>query len=391
MSGEMVLIVEDETLVGIELKEDLERNGYLVSDVLSYGEDVMPAVMKQRPDIALIDIHLEGNMDGIEAAAILKGQFGIPLIYITAYSDPRTLSRAAATNPEAYLLKPFSERELAANVTLALAKALARGDRGVVEHGEEKENLLLKTSAQEANEAFAQLLPGPDAAGTNFRVGGFLVPCLSGSGDLFDVFRIDPQIFAFYSLDVMGHGGLPTLMAYSLHEVVRFISYDVKHSLGTVAPSEIVSRLNDRYNDSFAERLAPFFTIVYGVVDSVNGAFRFVRAGHPPVIILPAQGNARSSYPVGSAVGAFDNFDLEEGRGVLGPGDRLLVFSDGFLESMAGIDLSDSLARLRSLAEANRNAALETFVETMRKYALAYIPKSGRDDLSLLVIERRKN
>src|SRR5512142_119076 len=120
---ETILVVEDETLVGLELKEDLERLGYYVPEVIESGEAVVQAVARLQPDLVLMDIRLRGGLDGIEAAYQAKAEFDLPVIYLTAYSDTDTLRRAALTGPDAFLLKPFDERELAANVELALSRA----------------------------------------------------------------------------------------------------------------------------------------------------------------------------------------------------------------------------------------------------------------------------
>ena len=123
MSKETILVIEDETIVGMELKDDLERLGYQVPEVVANGEDVVQAVARHHPDLLLMDVRIAGSVDGIEAAFQAKAEFDIPVIYLSAYSDPETLRRAALTMPEAYLLKPFDEKELAANVELALAKS----------------------------------------------------------------------------------------------------------------------------------------------------------------------------------------------------------------------------------------------------------------------------
>jgi CheY-like chemotaxis protein len=93
------LVVEDETLVGLELKEDLERLGYFVPEVIESGEAVVQAVARHQPDLVLMDVHLRGSLDGIEAAYQAKAEFDLPVIYLTAYSDAETLRRAAMTSP----------------------------------------------------------------------------------------------------------------------------------------------------------------------------------------------------------------------------------------------------------------------------------------------------
>lgn len=152
MSRETILVVEDEPLVGEEIREDLERLGYNVPAVIASGDEVMESVARYKPDLILMDIRIEGSMDGIEAAYTTKAEFDIPVIYLTAYSDAETVTRAAATKPAAYLLKPFDEREVAANVALALAGASARRAG--------REELLNNAPLVDALEAAALLVDG---------------------------------------------------------------------------------------------------------------------------------------------------------------------------------------------------------------------------------------
>ncbi len=121
MSKEKILVVEDEPLVGEEIREDLERLGYVVPKLLSTSDGIAEEVNRCQPDLILMDIRLEGSADGIDAAFRLKAEFDLPVIFLSAHSDQETLARAMLTAPSAYLLKPFNERELAANIAMALA------------------------------------------------------------------------------------------------------------------------------------------------------------------------------------------------------------------------------------------------------------------------------
>jgi diguanylate cyclase (GGDEF)-like protein/PAS domain S-box-containing protein len=117
-----ILIVEDERIIALDLKFRLMKFGFTITDIVSSGSNVLSAVEKSNPDIALMDIMLEGDIDGIEAAVTLQQKYGIPSIFITAYADNETISRAQRANPLGYILKPFKERELYTTVHMALNK-----------------------------------------------------------------------------------------------------------------------------------------------------------------------------------------------------------------------------------------------------------------------------
>jgi AmiR/NasT family two-component response regulator len=486
MNKETILVVEDETIVGFELKEDLERLGYFVPEVLETGEAVVQAVARFRPDLMLVDIRLRGSLDGIEAVYQAKAEFDLPVIYLTAYSDPDTLRRAALTGPDAFLLKPFDERELAANVELALSRAKSveplrrelRGaislvdaleepaliagldgrivhankaaiallrvpdpslvarvelsrilepgwkesgrkpikvrDEGVAQAGkfatverlissggreqgslilfgdtQGRDSLLLEASAAEANAALLRLLPRPTAAGPGYEVGGFLEPCLSGSGDVFDVFAPREDEIAFYGLDVAGHGILASLMAISLRDLIPLLVREK----GEGTPADILRSIYQRYDREGESAMkstlfASLFAIAYGTVDASTGDYRVARSGYPPALHLGTGGRMRASDP-SRAKGA----DSGETTGTLYPGDRLILASGGLLAAF-GADptespIGNSIESLVAFARGIQGAALVDFVgEFRRRYREARRGGLKEDDASLLVIER---
>jgi CheY-like chemotaxis protein len=115
-----ILVVEDEGIIASDIQRTLEKYGYSVLAVVSSGEEALEKAGVYRPDLILMDISLEGNMDGIEAAAQIKSHFNIPIVYITGKADKHTIDRAKQTDPAGYLIKPFDERTLSTAVELAL-------------------------------------------------------------------------------------------------------------------------------------------------------------------------------------------------------------------------------------------------------------------------------
>ena len=117
-----ILVVEDESIVALDIQERLEALGYEVPTPVAAGEKAIVQAGLLRPDLVLMDIQLQGRMDGIEAADHIRRQFGIPVIYLTANADHRTVERAKFTEPFAYVIKPFEERELHTTIEVALYK-----------------------------------------------------------------------------------------------------------------------------------------------------------------------------------------------------------------------------------------------------------------------------
>jgi CheY-like chemotaxis protein len=122
MSNSRILIVEDEGIIAKDIQSTLNRSGYSVIGIASSGEEAIKKAMEIHPDLVLMDIVLEGAMDGVEAAEHIRDHFDIPVVYLTAYSDDTTLQRAKITEPFGYILKPFQEKELYTTIEMALYK-----------------------------------------------------------------------------------------------------------------------------------------------------------------------------------------------------------------------------------------------------------------------------
>ena len=122
MSLRKVMIVEDEVVVSSDLREMLMKLGYAVCPVVRYGEKVLEAVLQNHPDLILMDIKLKGEMDGVEAAKMLRNRLGTPVIFLTAYSDEFTLKGAKEAQPLGYIRKPVLPEDLRVNIEMSLFK-----------------------------------------------------------------------------------------------------------------------------------------------------------------------------------------------------------------------------------------------------------------------------
>lgn len=122
MAKTKILIVEDEKIVAIDIKNTLVHLGYNVCGIALSGEDALKQIKETQPALVLMDIVLKGDMDGIEAAEHVRHRSNIPVIYLTAYADQKTLERAKITEPFGYIIKPFKEQELYTAIEMALYK-----------------------------------------------------------------------------------------------------------------------------------------------------------------------------------------------------------------------------------------------------------------------------
>ncbi len=117
-----ILVVEDESIVGIDLKRTLEKLGYSVVDIVRTGEEAILKTIETKPDLVLMDIMLAGTMNGIQAANVINNKTNVPVIYLTAYTDFATIEGAKNTEPYGYIVKPYDERVLLSTIEMALYK-----------------------------------------------------------------------------------------------------------------------------------------------------------------------------------------------------------------------------------------------------------------------------
>ncbi|MDY7030321.1 MAG: diguanylate cyclase [Thermodesulfobacteriota bacterium] len=122
MTHKKILIVEDEWIIANDMKKTVEDMGYSVISVVMTGEEAIEKAEDEKPDLVLMDIVLKGKIDGIEAANEIHSRLNIPVLYLTAYTDEKILSRAKITEPYGYIVKPFQPRELYSNIHMALYK-----------------------------------------------------------------------------------------------------------------------------------------------------------------------------------------------------------------------------------------------------------------------------
>lgn len=117
-----ILVVEDEIIVAVNLGQKLKKLGYELVGITSSGEEAIQKAEENHPDLVLMDINIEGNLDGIETAEVLRNRFHTPVIYLTAYADESTLDRAKKTEPLGYIVKPFESDQLRSSIEVALYK-----------------------------------------------------------------------------------------------------------------------------------------------------------------------------------------------------------------------------------------------------------------------------
>ena len=123
MKDARILIVEDENIVALDIQNQLKSAGYRVCGVFGSGEEAIESIDEADPHLVLMDIHLQGEMDGVQAAGIIRDRYRIPVVFLTAFADTVTIDRAKIIEPFGYITKPFDERSLRTTIEMALYKS----------------------------------------------------------------------------------------------------------------------------------------------------------------------------------------------------------------------------------------------------------------------------
>lgn len=122
MSTAKILVVEDESIIALDIQNSLVNAGYNVVAIATCADEALDLTAQLSPDLVLMDIRLRGEMDGVEVAEKIRREFDLPVVYLTAHADENTLKRAKLTEPFGYILKPFEDRELITTIEIALSR-----------------------------------------------------------------------------------------------------------------------------------------------------------------------------------------------------------------------------------------------------------------------------
>ncbi|MDD1693439.1 MAG: response regulator, partial [Methanoregula sp.] len=229
MEKKSILVVEDEAVSALDIKNTLVNLGYHVAGVASTGEKAIGIVDAEEPDLILMDIHLGGRLSGIEAAEKILSKHNVPIIYLTAYAEPDLVGEAKKTRPYGYIIKPFTERCLQTEIEIALYK-FGLDLEYQREHTRLEEWVLQRTrDLQQANEAlleseqkfreFVDLLPEVvfecDLTGKltrlnedSFRLFGYTREDMDRGMNLFDHIAPEDRERVMQGIGMIAGGGL---------------------------------------------------------------------------------------------------------------------------------------------------------------------------------------
>jgi len=322
-----ILIVDDVAANLQVLTGMLDDRGYLTRPVTS-GKMALLAAQNAPPDLVLLDIIMPG-MDGYEVCARMKADEklkDIPVIFISALHETVDKVKGFSVGGLDYVTKPFQFEEVHARVETHLKL------RRLQLQLEEQNRLLLESrqavmlQLTQAADYVLSLIPPPIRTGS-IRTDWRLIPSSQLGGDSFGYHWIDKDHFAMYLLDVSGHGVGPALLSVSVLNVLRSQSLpDADFRI----PAQVFQALNGAF--PMEKHGGLYFTAWYGVFNKARRELRYAGGGHPPALILTAEGRAANVPVSGPPLGCDPDAAYEDSVLKVIPAAELCVFSDGCYE-----------------------------------------------------------
>ncbi|MDK2973194.1 MAG: phosphoserine phosphatase RsbU/P [Candidatus Sumerlaeota bacterium] len=391
-----ILIVEDDWTSREMLRVTLERMGHQVAcaengsegwDV--YADDPFPFVITDwmMPRLSGLDLCKRIRTERRNAYTYL--------ILLTARTDRQSLLEAFEAGADDFLSKPFDPAELLARIRCGERVIQLEEDLANRIHDLAMANERMTRDLQAAAQIQESLLPAalPDVAGCRFA--WKLAPCEELAGDILNVLALDNRYVALYLLDVSGHGVTAALMSVTLSRILSVVpgesllmtpSESEEGAFDVVPPGEVLARLNSRFQITDSAT-CQYFTIVYGVLDLLEGRFRFAQAGHPPLLRHRAGNKPEFLEGAGFPIGFVPETIYEEMTVDLAPGDRLFLYSDGIVE--ANHPEKGTYGSNRLLQDTMRlgEQPLGEAVEEIARIPKEWESGSPHDDISILAVE----
>jgi len=320
-----ILVVDDQPDVREALRLLLKGGGYAVETAASPG-DALAAVASADFDLIILDMNFTWDTTSGEEGLRLLDQLrpdAPPIISMTGWSTIELAVQAMQRGACDFIPKPWDNRRFLSVVQKHLDATPLDANR-MKARGFDSE-LAVARSVQQ------KLLPQP-----HFRAFGLDCECAALpageiGGDLYDFFEIDPGTMAFLLGDVSGKGIPAALLVSNLQATIRAQQELAKD------PSKLMERVNYLFFES--TRPEHFATMFYGVYEAASRTIRYVSCGHPSAILVRANGNFETLDATATVLGAFKNRGFDERFVTLSPGDRLVLFSDGFSDVQEDSDL----------------------------------------------------
>jgi serine phosphatase RsbU (regulator of sigma subunit) len=369
-----VLVIDDDQEIHRLLRARLEARGYQVSDADS-GEEGITKLREALPDLVFLDVAMSG-MTGIDVLDFVRSQrLDVAVILTTAYSSEQIAISALRHGADDYLRKPFDRGEFQAALDRTLSRLTMSRQIKQLRRELEKKQVQLAEEFARAAAVQAELLPTENPPLLGFEIGARCLPARVVGGDFYDWQQLPGGILSLTVGDVMGKGMSAALLMATVRAVIRAM-------VSQHGPADAVQHTASSLDGDLA-RSGSFVTLFHAQLNTVTGELRYVDAGHGQVLFRRANGDLAPLQPWGLPLGVLSTERYSEGLITMGPGDQLVIYSDGLSEARP------ELFRDRATLASHLTSADAAGETAQRLVDLA--TASGNqipDDLTVVVVRR---
>jgi len=321
-----ILIVDDDAAAIKIITKMLAKNAY-ATDFCYTGEEALEKVRKNEYDLILLDVKLGKGIDGYQVCKeIQKLNPDLPVILVTAHFDDESVDKGFLVGSSDYIKKPISRLELLARVkrTINYNRAEKRNVQLIVDLSK---NIETAASIQEA------MLPKWVYLDKSIIFSSHYEPYEAVGGDLFDRIKLTDDYYVVYMGDISGHGVQAALLMTAIKSIIKIMVENDKDNLDL---PKLVTKLNERLSYELFI-FDNYLTLLIGIIDLKNNEFRYLNAGHPPIVVIDTiSGETTAVESVGSLpLGWLPNqvyYEDDMGSIPINEHSIVLLFSDGIYE-----------------------------------------------------------
>ncbi|MBU7583575.1 MAG: SpoIIE family protein phosphatase [Nostoc sp. TH1S01] len=380
-----ILVIDDDRLIQIVLKQALQSQGYEVI-LASTGIQGLEQAYQHNPALIISDWQME-EMDGLELCRKIKSEPSLSAAFFILLTSRKAVEdrvEGLDTGADDFLSKPIEVNELKARVRAGLRLYQANQELQKLAQDLQTQKQLLETELSEAADYVKSILPQPLSG--EITINSRFFPCRQLGGDCFDYYWLDEDNLVMYLLDVSGHGLAAALPSISIHNLLRSQSLP---QASLYNPSEVFQSLNKVFQ--MDQQNYQYFTIWYGVFNRISSQLTYASAGHPPAILLsPATASdlqVEQLMTRNVPIGVYATHQYYHAVCDIKSGSKLYVFSDGIYE----VEKSDgkmwnlhSFINLLTLCHQQFSTDLDVILDAVKSTTGSQI---FNDDFSLLEVK----
>ena len=382
-----LLVVDDNEMNRDMLSRRLSRRGHTVT-MAENGQIALDLIEQNSFDVILLDIMMPG-ISGIEVLKTLRQSYShadLPIIMATAKSEKEDMIAALKLGANDYVTKPLDFPVVLARVNTQLS---LKRSQDALKKAHDRMKHDLDAAAEIQQKWLPDDLPKTDSIDMAWK----FHPCDELAGDFLNIIQLNENELGIYVMDVMGHGVPAALLSFSVSRNLSPMAGSDSIVLKSgqqdpVSPVEVLTNLNTLY--PFLANNNRFFTLLYGILDLRDSRFRYACGGHPGPLIFSSDGQIQDLTENSFPIGIVEEAGFEQAEIKLNPGDRMYLYSDGFIEET---NTNGELFDINQFQESLKNNDASTIDKSIEQAVDAIIAWHGdehlSDDLSIIGIEMK--